>query len=449
MKKRLMLLLPTGMTVRNILSTNVLKYLLKNQKIEIICCIKEPSKYKSNFNMEGIKYIDFYKKKYSFSSFLLSILRYRFEYIKSNQSIEILKKGPIQKNYLYNFFSVLRYPFPGSMKIYQFFFKMLKFTYIPHKEIINQLDNYKPDLIFATHIVTKDEFDYIATAKIKKIPVLGMIKSFDNLTSKGFIPIAPDFAFLWNDIMKEELVKIYNYEKKKAFVTGIPHFDIYQKKPIISREKFSKKFNFCPKKYIILFATNHLSLSPDDNDNIVYISKYLDKLNANLLVRIHPNDDPDRYKLMKLKNVYFHCPGISEGKDAGKRVSYNNFLNDLRDNLFFADVTINTASTMTLDASAMNKPIINIGYDFRKKPYHRSVKRYYDLLHYKPIMKLKATSLATSKSELIKLISDYLENPMIKNEERKKLNHLMLSKYNGKACLNIADIINKILFKEI
>ena len=64
------------------------------------------------------------------------------------------------------------------------------------------------------------------------------------------------------------------------------------------------------------------------------------------------------------------------------------------------DVTINTASTMSLDASAMDKPIINIAFDWEEQSQYQSVARYYEFLHYKPILESKGTSLVSSSEEL-------------------------------------------------
>ena len=74
---------------------------------------------------------------------------------------------------------------------------------------------------------------------------------------------------------------------------------------------------------------------------------------------------------------------------------------------------------MSLDASAMDKPIINIAFDWEEQSHYQSVARYYEFLHYKPILESKGTSLVSSSEELLNSIEAYLENPMIKSSERK------------------------------
>ncbi|MDB3914778.1 hypothetical protein N9364_02855, partial [Alphaproteobacteria bacterium] len=98
-------------------------------------------------------------------------------------------------------------------------------------------------------------------------------------------------------------------------------------------------------------------------------------------------------------------------------------------------------------ASALDKPIINIAFDFDKKSYFNSVKRYYDQIHYKDIIKSNSTSLAKNPSEMITLLSKYLETPTIKKEERKRMNHILLAGNKGNASKNIANTVNTVLNK--
>jgi hypothetical protein len=434
------------MTIRNILSTDVVANLLKDSKIEIICCLKNPNKYAKYISHKRIKYINFYKiNKYSISAFLLMILTIRFNCINDNKSIQILKKGPVSKQPESKILYLFKYPFPKSKLIYKFISFILNFFYIPKKNIEEQFFLHKPDLVFANHIVTKDEFDYILTAKKNGIPVVGMVKSFDNLTTKGFVLNHIDFVILWNKVMMKEMIDIYKFNTDKLFITGVPQFDIYKTKPQITKKQYLKKHKLSENKKLILFSTNGFDISPDDPANVEFIASKLDKLNANMIVRLHPNDTSERYKGLKFKNVFYNIPGISEGHNSHARVAHNKFLEDLRDNLFFSDVTINTASTMTLDAVAMNKPIINICFDVEKKIYSKSVKRFYDLIHYESIINNKSTSLAESKDDLIILIKEYLKNTNMKELERKSLNETMLDGNHGKASLKVSKAIHTII----
>jgi len=438
-KKTIFLLLPTGMTIRNLLSTTIVKDILENSQHQIICCVKNAEKYQSYFAHKRIKYINFIEKQaFSFSNIILLILRMRFYAIKQNETLKILDDNPLSLSFKDKLVSYLKYPFPKNRRIYNFLSSIQGFVHFQRREIELQFSKHKPDVVFSTHLVARDEYDYLMEAKRRKIPTIGMVKSFDNLTAKGFLPYKTDFVILWNNIMQEELINIYKYDKKKIKVTGVPQFDIYKKKPNVSREFFFKQHNLSKNKKTILYATNHKNLGPDDRENVEYLSSKLRQLNAQMIVRLHQMDTIDRYNNLVLDDVHFQVPGIVEGYGSNERVAHKDFLEGLRDTIYFSDITINTCSTMSLDAVAIDKPIINIAFDNSKKPYNKSVKRFYDFVHYQPIILSRATSIARSKNELINLIELYIKNHNHKKSEREELRQVMLLGNQGNASEQVA-----------
>lgn len=445
--KKIMLLLPTGMTIRNFLNTDIVKNIIEKSSHEIICCVNNPDKYRSYFKHERIQYINFYEKKiYSFSNLLMMILRRRFYAINENKTLFILKKNPFTKNYFKaRVLSFLSHPFPKSKNIYNFLRFLQKAINFSTIEIKTQFELHKPDLIFSTHLVARHEYGYLMEAKKRNIPTIGMVKSFDNLTGKGFIPYKTDYAIVWNDILKEELISIYKYDESKIIITGVPQFDSYKKSPIISKDKFFKKYNLKKNKKTILFATNSQFISPDDVKYVEFLASKLIELNAQMIVRIHPTDHIGRYKGIQYKNVCFQNPGAEDGDGSNERVAAREFLEDLSDTLYFSDVTINTASTMSLDAIVHDKPVINIAFDIVKKPYFKSVERYYEFDHYQPIIESNATSIAKNKVELYEYLETYLNNSVHLKVERQNLRNHMLAGQKGDASKKVAETILQIL----
>ena len=444
--KKILLLLPSGMTIRNFMCSDIVKEVLENTDHTIICCLKNPQKYKDYIRHERIEYIEFLKgNKFSIIGILHSILKQRFFSIKSNITLKILEKGPLFSDWQHKLSALLKYPFPKSRLI----FNLLKFfernLFFPNKKIILQFDEHKPDLIFSTHLVAKDEYEYLRIASRLNIPSIGMVKSFDNLTSKGYLAFETDYVFLWNQVMKGELKELYDYADSKIKITGVPQFDIYKIKPLLTKEEFITKNKLSNNKKIVLYATNHKDISPDDPLNIDFLAKNLPKLNAQLIVRLHQMDNISRYESINYENVVFQVPGIEEGQGTQERVAFKNFTKELRDTLFFSDVTINTCSTMTLDSIAAEKPVINIYFDIEDKPYHQSVKRYYDFLHYEQIISSKSTSLANSQEHLLSLISTNLSQKDIKASERFSLSQIMLAGNKGDSSRKVAQNMIEIL----
>lgn len=441
-RKRIVILLPSGMTVRNILHTNVTQLLLEDNNVEILCCVDNPQRYNNLFKGKRIRFISFAKKRStSLSNILLTIVRRRTGLVNENKTTRILRDGPFDQRASINTDYFPAYPFPRSKILLRLFSFLLENLYFPKKEIRKMFDNYKPDLVLATHVVSKFEYDYLRVAKRDGIKIFGMVKSFDNLTSKGVIPLKLDYLIAWNEIIKKELMDMYNYPAENIFVTGIPQFDAYKETPKVSKEDYFERINLSHKKSTILFATNSEIIGIDDVEIVKLLSKNLEDLNAQLIVRIHPTDSIKRYGDLKLKDVHFDNAGIDNGTNSDDRVSSRSFISNLRDQLYFCDVVINTCSTMSLDAIAINKPVINIFFDFIKRDYNQSIIRYYDLLHYKPIMDSKSTCLARSRDELIRLLKDCIKNPEMMTKNRRSVIKQMLNGNNGDSAVNISKAI--------
>ena len=100
---------------------------------------------------------------------------------------------------------------------------------------------------------------------------------------------------------------------------------------------------------------------------------------------------------------------------------------------------------MTLDAVALGKPVINIAFDWKEKVYSKSVRRYYDFLHYLPIVHSNGTYIVNSKKKLIDSIVSSIESPNSKKEACKKIELQMLDKNHGKACSKVAHTVKDIV----
>jgi len=241
--------------------------------------------------------------------------------------------------------------------------------------------------------------------------------------------------------MQKELIDIYQYDKSKVHISGVPQFDEYKKKPSISKYEFLGNMKLLSSKKTILFATNHENISPDDPKIISYIDRFLDQLNAQLIVRLHQMDSMERYRDIISENIIFQVPGIDEGKLSDQRVAYYDFIKDLRDTIYFSDVTINTASTMSLDAIALNRPVINICFDIEERPYYNSVKRFYDFVHYQPIVDTKSTYICLYKEEIIKNLELLLDGNDTTSPGRKVLSQTMLAGNKGNASRRVSEVI--------
>jgi CDP-glycerol glycerophosphotransferase (TagB/SpsB family) len=168
--------------------------------------------------------------------------------------------------------------------------------------------------------------------------------------------------------------------------------------------------------------------------------------NIQFLVRIHRRDDVGRYAAIAGSNVKFQVPGAPIAHLDDQRLMEQSDLRLLRDTLAYTDVLVNTASTISIDAAALDKPVVNIKFDLHKTDYIHSVRRYFDMVHYKPFVGSQATCLATSFDEMLTMIERYLDNSEFEHEQRYQLAKTMCYKVDGKSAERISSYLLDALY---
>lgn len=312
----------------------------------------------------------------------------------------------------------------------------------PAPAIRKILLNQKPDLVFATDVQDELDIEVMLASYHMKIPLVGMVRSWDNLTSgAGLIQFVPEKLLIWNPFMHTQAVTVQHVEDERLIMAGIPHFDWYMHKDLlVSREEFFGSLGLDPKKKTILFAGIGSYLAPHEVEVAECISDAFEagKLpeDAQMIFRPHPNFTVDRDRVLSFARTVFD-DGVAfyTADSPGSWEMDKSKIAHLMNSIYHADVVITTASTITIDAVAFGKPVICIGFDGKsQEPYWDSVKRYYDgYTHYIAITKTKGFQLVFSADELIAAIQLYLKNPEADAEGRKKIFDEFIWKLGGSA----------------
>lgn len=321
---------------------------------------------------------------------------------------------------------------------------------LPDRVNRNLLQKYKPDLVFCTSIIMGNEADLVKAAKVARIPVMGMVKSWDNLVKDVPLRVSPDILLVWNDIMKYQAIKYQLICEKKIKIVGIPQFDIYQQVKNachVTREEYLKSIGADPQKKLILFAAEG-KWSPADPQIVEIIASYIKegllKYPCHLHVRPHfcwPNFIEPLLELedkgvITVEKEWNKTSAFPDGWDPSIRDMYN-----LAYAMKYADLVITSPSTIVLDASFFNKPVINIGFDGHSGVNSRhSVSLLYRTEYYKEVMKYDATDYVTSGKELLAAINtNLIEGGKRKNKNRQSLKKDFCAFEDGNSGRRIAE----------
>ncbi|PIT90998.1 hypothetical protein COU17_02775 [Candidatus Kaiserbacteria bacterium CG10_big_fil_rev_8_21_14_0_10_49_17] len=287
-------------------------------------------------------------------------------------------------------------------------------------------EKYHPDVVFVPHLASKIDRMFIRHAHKRNIPTVGMINSWDTIGFSKFpIRVLPTTLLVHNYLIKKEAERFLDMLEEHMTVIGIPHFDHYATARS-EREIFFKRIGLDPNKRLILFAPffdTAWQIAAIMQDAIVAGHLPAD---VQILIRQHPTKDMDMGELKLIDGITVTEKPVSEC--SGDTKTYTEVLKGdmehLADTLHFADVSVNTCSTMTIDAAAFDTPIVNIAFDgWENPPFYESVLQFYDesRVHYQPILKSGGVRLAYSPEELIDHLNTYLKDPSLEREGRKRI----------------------------
>lgn len=453
MKKTILInIFDTG-AIRNILRTGAFEVLKAAQDVKIIILFPEDKKeiYAREFESENVK-IDFWPDKLpsKIEQFALFVAKNSIPTHAVRQIQEVGIDGSTMKRDRYIFARV--FWLLGHIYLWRFFARVIAANFFNDALFGDVVKKYKPDLIFCSTIYSINDLRLLKYAKKNKIPVIGMIKSWDSLTSKDPLLIKPDWLIVHNEIIKKEAVNIGHYPEEKIFVAGMPQFDNYiDENVLVPREEFLNSRGLDPDKKLILYIAVGACLSLHEKEMIELLGEIINsgdlKYPAQLLVRLYPSFTSNEDQIGQIPNIVMERPGKALFSD-GKKTLRDNYdlkggaTEHLINSLKWSDVSIDGGSTTIIESSLLDTPSVMIGFDAcEEKNYWRSSKRLPKRDHEIPTVKSGGFKVANNKQELIKYINEYLDNRNLDKEGRQRLVQEQCYKIDGKAGERVAKFI--------
>ena len=445
-----------NVSIRYILSTDIFKYLRDKNDLRIIVFLKNND-------------IDYYEKKYGSENII-------FEDILYNQSISIIKshigsffilirtymygkKGKLENNSPKVWGAIYEKQFSESGirgKIFSSLAKLIaalgsQFSYL--RKFVVYLESilfkgsiydhyfvhYEPKQLVISSTGYMIDPLIMRAAKRNNCKVLSLVHSWDNPTTKAYGGVSPDNVVAWNEIMKEELSVFHDIKKENIHVGGIAHWDDYFNGSLKNGGPFFKKeANNTTRKFIMYATSSPIMFKTTFDiieDILIKIKNGIIVNKPKLIVRLHPNYlakqksnkrlilDVYKGKIDELQNKYvglveFNMPIVNWIKD-----DYELPIEDVKNLgklLMKSDLLLTEYSTLMIEGSIFDTPVINVALgNFRNTDQPISVIE--DLNHIQRVLKTKATRQAYNMDQLIDQINQYLSNPQLDSENRKKL----------------------------
>jgi hypothetical protein len=259
-----------------------------------------------------------------------------------------------------------------------------------------------------------------------------MIKSWDNLLGKDALLIWPDRLIVHNEIVKDYAISMHRFPEPRIFVSGIPQFDVYaHPEGVWPKEVFFQRMRLDPKKRLIVYSCMGRWISLHELAIVRLLAEIVQEpgkvaFPSQLLVRLHPAYPSDDALMDAIPGIRVVRPGTVDKHRNPERFDFEFHQDDTKElmaTLMYADVVMNSGSTMTIDAACFDTPIINIAFDGKmgKDVFVRSAERLLKKDHYAPILASGGVRVAHTQEELVDQTNAYLRDHQKDHEGRQRI----------------------------
>jgi hypothetical protein len=281
------------------------------------------------------------------------------------------------------------------------------------------------------------------------VTTLVSVISFDNPTIRGRLPIDPHRVMVWNAGMADQIVRSHpGVAASTVTVVGAPQFDLHRQARLVQDEAaWRASLALPPDRPIILYGAGPSRLVPGEPALVDLLDRAIEagRLPAHpfVLVRRHPTDPPDSWTTES--SGWRHATVVAPW--AASEVPMRSWpteadLQAQMSSLAHSDVHVNVCSSMTVDGAMFDRP--QIGPTFvpgAPRLRQTFVRRFYDQEHWAPIASSGGLVLAGDEEELVRAVSDALEQPAAGATQRDALLRGVLTWPDGRSTARLVDAV--------
>lgn len=280
----------------------------------------------------------------------------------------------------------------------------------------------RPDLVIGTRsLVNSLDYSFILEAARRDIPILTIASSWDNFTTKGFFPFPVERTVVWNRKMAEELVELFGVARERIVVAGYPRIGLIRDTGAFTgAADYLEALGLGQYRRFVLHTVSYSELTRPAGGGAPLEYRLAREVaetllptlphDTCLLVRLHPfSDMRDEAVLEGLPGMHVFVPGrqdryVERVMSAADEVHLACQLN-------FSACIVSMASTITIDALALARPIVNLIYDPVSHTGPAVIPRFYEYNHFRDLLDRVNPPLARTTAEVAAFVGACLEGP--------------------------------------
>lgn len=310
------------------------------------------------------------------------------------------------------------------------------------------LDAHPWSLVLATHIHLHVEVPLVNAAHVRGIPTLGVVNSWDNVY-KG-IRAHPDYAVVWNEINKREMIDFEGYEAQRVLPIGVPAFDPYfRRENLWSRDVFCRQFDLDAGRPIILYATvgQYVKFFEETYLLEVLLQASKDgrfKQRPQIICRFHPYTKPELFEAyrshpdVRFSRYEHYVPTLNWCPTREEVITAGNLLHH-------SAVCVTPGSTMALEAALFDTPtLVPIFNNYQPEVWDDYYTRYCLAWHFGRLVREQMLPVARSDEEMIDWINRYVADPSLFRRGRARIVEEYIQYTDGRAVERLADVARQV-----
>jgi len=408
----------SGIEGKNILRTGIYKRLAAEENARLVFFVKNSERaayYRKEFSSERVIFEVVPKLCISSTDAFFSFLKF---YLLRTHTIDLKRKTNLERtgnyfNFILSFLANKTLAWPLMRKAVRFLDAQLVETPEPIK---NFFDEYQPNLVFIADLFDNTEAAFLREARRRKIKTVGFLSTWDRVSSRWMIRLLPDEMIVFNNCLKKETAEYADMPQEKIFISGAVQLDRHS-----SYAQTARPF---AESYIVYGPLGRTfdKTAESDKEMVAILNSFIENKQCGfngtekIIVRFPPNDFIKKEELEQLPHIVYDIPGTRFGNTRGQDWDMSEAeLDELNNLLHHALLVICYYSSLSIDAAALGKPVININFyptDERKRH------PYYDTTHYAKVKALGGIVLVESKEELCRATTAYIANPSLHARER-------------------------------
>ncbi|WJW76710.1 hypothetical protein QVG61_06390 [Thiohalobacter sp. IOR34] len=465
-RKTIFLVVTCGQAVRTILVSGLLGKLRERYNIVIFSPYYRSEHFLNSYKAENVRVLPwfdnytlrleflaaYYHMHCSSSGTLKSIMENIEVNAKQGSSKKI--RNAARRQYKMLNFSVLVGKLFGR-KTLSGVHQIFLWAVLPHGMFRMLFDRFSPELVLSTAAHHSASWPLTHYAQDQGVVTAAYVISWDNLTTKTLLDEHVDHYLVWSDEMLTEMQEHFPFIEAQAHVVGSPQFDMYfNKEGLVPRDEFVQSMGLNPDLPYILYATNTPIAMPEEPQIIKEYWEAIQKTDlagkVSLVVRLHPKDMISRYEeLGELPDIAITLAGPPEWEGADKWLPDQEIMAYMLNQMAHASVSINVASTMSLEGFCLGLPTLNVAYttatNKKRENLLWSFEMYHSSDHYKALVDEGAVLVAHSKEELINATKESLKHGATRKEAMQKVLSQKVSYCDGSSSERFSQVIGEII----